>query len=172
MNYWPCFTRFLKFKSVTIYVKLVPGLLLPLLPTMCPKQWALTKIPNRTAKTNRLWTVSHCPVFNSSGISQWVYWLTLFVQHFHFIDIRKIILGIKENLSIHKSQGNQAGCASEAAVVSGLILHICVLLSCFCSVIPVLVASLTLEVLPGFYFCSSPAVLLPFWATGWNIRKK
>lgn len=39
-----------------------------LLPTMCLKQWALTKISNRTAKTNRIWTVSHYLFFNSSGI--------------------------------------------------------------------------------------------------------
>lgn len=93
---------------------------------MCLKQWALTKIPNRTAKTNRIWTVRHYLFFNSSGIPLWVNWLVLCVQHFHFIDVWKIV---NKNLSTQKTQANQATHgALEAAVVSGLLLQFA---SCF-----------------------------------------
>lgn len=123
------------------------------------KWWTLTKIPNRPAKTNHLWTI----IFSLTHLEplSLAYGLVLCVQHFHFIDTGKTEK--IQNLSIEETSqsGNwwclRSCCGFRAALA---LLH------------PVLVASSMLEVLQGFCFCSSPAVLLPFWETTSNIKMK
>lgn len=106
--------------------------------------------------------MNHYLFFNSFGTPQFSIWACAVCATFSFYRYWE---NRKNTESFHWGDTSQSGnwwclrscCGFRAALA---LLH------------PVLVASSMLEVLQGFCFCSSPAVLLPFWETTSNIKMK